>query len=157
MKKEIKNVFISHVHEDDRRLVNLKNLLANNGMEVRDGSITADKPNNAKSSDYIKSEILRPRIEWASVLLVYISPETKDSEWVNWEIEHAYEKNKTIVGVYERGASGCEIPEALDDYGDACVAWNAEKIISAINGTYRKFENLDGTLRNLRPITRHPC
>ncbi len=57
-----KNVFISHVHEDDDLLPKLKALIANAGMEVRDGSITSEKPNEAQSEEYIKREILAPRI-----------------------------------------------------------------------------------------------
>ena len=34
-----KNIFISHVHEDDAFLPKLKDLISNAGMEVRDGSI----------------------------------------------------------------------------------------------------------------------
>ena len=156
MKKEVKNVFISHTHEDDAGLEDLRNLLKKAGMEIRNSSITADKPNNAKSPDYIKA-ILRPHIEWASIVLVYISPETKNSKWVNWEIKHAYEKNKIIVGVYERGASGCEVPENLYLYRNACVVWNAEKIIDAINGNCREFEKSDGTPFEPIPISRHSC
>src|SRR5581483_8034635 len=58
---ESRNVFISHIHEDDHRLAPLRALLTNAGMEVRDGSIHSDKPNNAKSPDYIKFGILSPR------------------------------------------------------------------------------------------------
>lgn len=157
MSKDIKNVFISHVHEDDEGLADLKDLLSKNGMEVRDSSITADKPNEANSPEYIKSKILGPHIDWASVLIVYVSPETKNSKWVNWEIEYAHKQGKTIIGVWERGASGCEVPEALDHYADALVGWNAEKIIDAINGNYGQFENSDGTPCDRRPIPRHPC
>ncbi|MBN8196862.1 TIR domain-containing protein [Thalassospira povalilytica] len=154
---DTKNVFISHVHKDDDGLTDLKNLLKTKGMEVRDGSINSEKPNNAESESYIKSEILAPRINWASVMIVYISPETKDSKWVNWEIEYAYKQGKTIIGVWERGAKDCEVPEALDQYGHALVGWNADKIIDAINGDYEKFEDPDGTPCPPRPIGRHPC
>lgn len=157
MSKKVKNVFISHIHEDDEELGDLKDLLSKRGMEVRDSSITADKPNRAKSDEYIKYEILGPHIEWASVLIVYISPETEDSKWVNWEIEYAREKDKIIVGVYEQGALDCEIPEALDGHGDALVGWNAKKIIDAINGDYTQFENPDGSPRKRRTIPRHRC
>lgn len=157
MNKETKNVFVSHAHEDDGGITDLKNLLSKAGMSIRDSSITADKENRAKSHDYIKYKILGPHIEWAGALIVYISPKTKDSEWVNWEIRHARAKGKTIVGVWELGASGCEVPEELDGHGDAVVAWNTEKIIDAINGNYTKFENPDGTLRGPRSIPRHPC
>lgn len=157
MAKETKNIFISHVHKDDAGLSDLKELLKKNGMEVRDSSVNSDKPNNAKSPDYIKSQILAPRIDWASTMIVYISPETKNSEWVNWEIERAHEQNKTIVGVWERGAHGCDVPEALDEYGHALVGWNANRIIDAVNGDYEQFEEPDGTPRPPRAIRRHPC
>lgn len=157
MPDQTKNVFISHVHKDDEGLTDLKNLLKSKGMDVRDSSITNDKPNNANSPEYIKSAILAPRIDWAGCMIVYISPETKNSEWVNWEIERAHKRDKTIVGVWERGANGCEVPEALDEYGHAIVGWNAEKIIDAINGDYEGFEGPDGTPSPQRTIHRHPC
>lgn len=157
MADQIKNVFISHVHEDDKKLSNLKDLLGSNGLEVRDGSITSEKPNNAKSPDYIKNEILKPHIDWAGCMLVYLSPETKDSEWVDWEIEYAHEKGKTIVGVWEQESEGCEIPEALDNYANAIVGWNADKIIDAINGEVEGFEDPDGVPSSERPIKHHKC
>lgn len=157
MAGDTKNVFISHVHKDDQGLTELKNLLKSKGMKVRDSSVTDEKPNSAKSPEYIKSNILGPRIDWAGCMIVYISPETKNSEWVNWEIERAHKQDKTIVGVWEHGASGCEVPEALDEYGHACVGWNADRIVAAVNGDYEGFEDPDGEPMNPRPIHRHPC
>ena len=84
------NVFISHVHEDDAGLGKVKALLAQHGINIRDSSINSSSPNNANSPEYIKSGILAPQIKWAGTLLVYVSPQTKDSEWVNWEIELAH-------------------------------------------------------------------
>jgi hypothetical protein len=80
MPDDIKNVFISHIHEDDDGLVKLKELIAKGGLTVRDSSINSTNPNDAKDPDYIKSQILAPQIQWASTLLVYITPQTKDSE-----------------------------------------------------------------------------
>jgi len=87
---EKRNVFVSHIHEDDAGLGDFRELLGRNGMEVSDYSITSDKENNAKSPDYIKSEILGPRIDACSTLVVYLTPQTKDSDWVDWEIESAH-------------------------------------------------------------------
>ena len=92
MSNQTKNVFISHVHKDDDGMKDLKALLQRNGMDVRDSSINSDRPNNAKSPEYIKTEILSPRIDWASTMIVYISPETKNIEWVNWEIEESLKR-----------------------------------------------------------------
>ena len=113
MSDQTKNVFISHIHEDDAGLGDLKKLVARHGMVAKNYSITTDKENNAKAEGYIKYDILAPRIGACSTLVVYITPATRGSQWVNWEIEYAHKQGKTIVGVWERGAKGCEIPDAL--------------------------------------------
>ncbi len=155
MAKQIKNVFISHVHEDDDGLQKLKDLLAKNGMEIKDSSVNSDKPNNASSPDYIKS-LLTDRINWAGTFLVYVSPKTKDSEWVNWEIEYAAKQGDRIVGVWAHGAKECELPAALKDYADAVVGWHGHSIIDAILGK-DGWEKPDGGPCDPVPIKRHPC
>lgn len=137
-----KNVFISHVHEDDDLLPKLKDLIGRAGMDVRDGSITSEKPNKARSEDYIKEKILAPRIQWASTLVVLITQDTANSWWVNWEIEKAVAQGKTVVGVYAQGASAADIPEALGKCGDAAiVGWQGDRIVAAINGELQEWDD----------------
>lgn len=157
MAEEIKNVFISHIHEDDDGLPKLKDLVAKQGLAVRDSSITSEKPNEARDPEYIKHQILAPQIEWASTLVVYISPETKDSEYVNWEIEYAHKLDKWIVGVWARGENECEIPAALDQYRDALVGWNGESIVDAITGKSDASYKCTGEPYEYRPIKRFKC
>ena len=157
MANETKNIFISHIHEDDEGLGKFKGLLKDNGMTIRDYSINADNPNNAHSEDYIKSQILAPRIQQSSTLVVYISPETKDSNYVDWEIEYAQNQDKRIVGVWAHGEAGCEVPKALDNYADAVVGWTGNRIIDAINGEIDGWENPDGTKCAPRDIERYSC
>ena len=153
-----KNVFVSHIHHDDHGLPNLMDLLGKHGMEARNYSITSDKENNAKSPDYIKSEILAPRINACSTLVVYITSDTKASDWVNWEIEYAYKQDKRIVGVWELGSMGCELPDALEEFCHAVVGWNSESIVDAINGETEGRHNPDGTPMTRRvQIPLHPC
>ena len=157
MPDNIRNFFISHIHEDDAGLTNLKNLLARHGLNIRDGSITTGKFNSASNEDYIKYQILAPRIDWASVLLVYISPETKDSDYVNWEIEYAHKREKRIVGVWEKGARDYQLPEALERYADAVVGWSGESIIDAVNGNSDAWRKPDGAEPDYRKIKRYVC
>ena len=157
MGEQVKNVFISHVHEDDAGLADLKSLLAKNGMTVRDSSINSSNPNNASSPDYIKNSILAPQINWAGTFVVYVSPKTKDSDWVNWEIEYAAKQGKRIVGVWERGAKDCELPSALKEYADAMAGWHGNSIIDAIVGQKDGWENPDGGSCGPVPLKRHPC
>lgn len=139
---DTKNVFISHVHEDDALLPDLKQLIARAGMEVRDGSITSDKPNDAENEQYIKREILAPRIEWASTLVVLITHDTAQSWWVDWEIKHAVQLGKRVVGVFAQGATDADIPEELQKCGDAViVGWRSDRVVDAINGNIVEWDD----------------
>lgn len=157
MQEGRKHVFISHVHKDDHRLAPLKDLLNKAGIEVRDASINSDKPNEAHNPDYIKSQILAPRIEWASVFVVLITPETRNSEWITWEIECAERMGKRIVGVWDHGEAQCEIPTALDRYADAIVGWQGERVKDAIEGRISNRETPDGTTVGARTVPRYTC
>lgn len=157
MAANIQNVFIAHAHEDDGKVGDLKTLLARHGKNVRDSSITADKPNAAKSPDYIKREILAPSIKWAGVVIGLVTPETKESSWVNWEIEYAQKNDKRIVAVWAYGDNNCELPESLERYADAAVAWNGQSIADALNGGRNDWQKPDGTESDYRTIRRHDC
>ena len=154
---ENKDVFISHLHEDDDGLAKLKDLMARGGLVVRDSSINSTNPNNAKDPDYIKTQILAPQIKWASTLVVYITPGTKDSEWVNWEIEYAAKEGKRIVGVFAHGENECDIPEALEKYADSICGWQSEGIVDAVMGKTNEWQTPSGESREPRLITRYSC
>ena len=139
---DTKNVFISHVHEDDPLLPDLKRLITNAGMEVRDASITSDKPNNAENEQYIKYQILAPKIEWASTLVVLITHDTAQSPYVNWEIQYAVQLGKRVVGVFAQGATDADVPEELGKCGDAAiVGWQGNRVIDAINGDIGEWDD----------------
>lgn len=133
MTNKIINAFISHIHEEEADIPRLKNLMERHGITAINYSITSDTFNNAKSETYIKGQILGPRIRQSSVLIVHVAPETKESKWANWEIEYAHKQGKRIVGVWQRGALNCELPEALEKHADAIVGWNGESIIEAVS------------------------
>jgi antiphage defense system Thoeris ThsB-like protein len=137
-----RNIFISHVHEDNALLPKLKELIGNAGMDVRDGSINSDKPNEAQSEDYIRNEILAPRIDWSSTLVVLITNDTAQSWWVNWEIDYAVKQGKNVVGVFAQGSTDADVPEELQKCGDAAiVGWQGDRIVDAINGKIREWDD----------------
>lgn len=139
---DTKNIFISHVHEDDGMLPKLKSLISKAGMQVRDSSINSDKPNNANNPDYIKAQYLKPHIDWASTLVVLITHDTAQSTWVNWEVQYAIEQGKHVVGVFAQGATDADIPNALRTHGDAVVVgWQGERVVDAINGKVSDFDD----------------
>ena len=56
-------------------------------------------------------------------------------------------QGKSIVGVYTRGGTQADVPEALEKYGSALVGWQSESIMRALDGEESPFENPDGTSR----------
>ena len=127
------NLFISHYGGDEGYVEKFKNLISKD-YDIRDSSLVETEPNNATNKEYIKS-ILRDQIDWAGKVVVLIGPKTHESEWVNWEIEYAATHgDKRVVGVYLPGAMDSDLPDALNDYGDACVPWNTNKIKAALDG-----------------------
>lgn len=157
MTDKVCNVFISHIHEDDHRLEPLKKMLSDNGCEARDSSITNEKPNDAKDPDYIMRDILQPRIDWCGAMIVLVTPDTKDSDWVNREIEYAAKQGKRIIGVWDLGEKGCELPEKLDELGDILVAWRADQVIDAIFGKINDWRDPKGDPIPPRDIPHYCC
>lgn len=140
----IKNVFVSHYHEDEGGINAMKDLLGDK-YSIRNYSVTSDKYNNAKNEDYIKT-LLRPLIKEAGTFICLIGPQTHDSKWVDWEIREAERQGKQIVGVYSHGAKDSDIPPALEEFADAIVGWNTNNIERAFGGE-SIFVNSDGLPR----------
>ncbi len=140
-----KNVFISHYGGDDKHVQGLKGLLSTKGYQLRNSSIDSTKTNDAKNDHYIKYNLLKPGIQWASTCIVLIGPETHKRHWVNWEIEQAFKLGKKILGVFINGAKDSDIPENLKLYTDNLVGWSGDNIISCIEDNEVAPENSDGT------------
>lgn len=158
-----RHIFISHHHADDAAVDKLTGLLQRSGYDIRNSSIRAKPANQARlDRGEVKDEtirrLLRMKISWASRVVVLIGKETHRRPWVNWEIEQAHKLGKRIVGVYERGGTEADKPEALERYASAIVGWNSENIMSAIDGEENPFECPDGTSRPpTHPITTTTC
>ncbi|MDI9348956.1 MAG: TIR domain-containing protein [Candidatus Symbiobacter sp.] len=158
MSKKTINIFISHSGKDAEGIDDLKALISSQGIEFRDFTPKESDPNDATNENYIKYEILKPRIEWCSILIVYLTKETNKSDFVKFEIEQAAKLGKKIIGVYERGSKECEVPQALKDYGDYLLGWNTEKILKAINSDEPiVFENPDGSPKSKLSIPEYVC
>ena len=153
MDDEIRNIFVSHQHNDADKIKDFQNLIGKHGVAMRDSSIYEKKlKNNATNEQYIKQKLIKPQIKWAGTVVVLVAKDTAKSDYVNWEIKTAAEMGKRIIGVYLQGAKEEDIPQELKEYGDNLVGWNGEKIVAALNGEDFDWENPDGTLRKNNPM-----
>ena len=109
-------------------------MLSRHGADVRDSSVTTGNFNQAKAEGYIK-QVLAERIQWAGKVIVIISPDTKNHDWVSWEIAYANRfPDKRIIGVWAPGATGVDMPTELDEFADAVVSWDGAAIVEALEG-----------------------
>jgi hypothetical protein len=157
---ESNRVFVSHIHEDDAHVQGMRQLLADRGYQVQISAVDSTTPNSAKDEQYIKSEILKPKLDWTGAggtLVVLVSPGTRDSSWVDWEIEYAQQLGMRIVGVWTPGAAESDVPDGLAEYADAVVGWQTDRIAGAIDGTINNWTASDGTLRDRLAIRRYGC
>lgn len=153
MADDIKNIFVSHQHNDADKIESFKNLIGRHGIDMRDSSIYENKlKNNANNEHYIKYELIRPQMKWAGTVVVLISKDTAKSDYVNWEIRTAAEMGKRIVGVFLQGAKKEDVPPELFEHGHNLVGWNGEKIARAINGEDMDWEMPDGTSWSNNPL-----
>ena len=153
MADEIKNIFVSHQHNDADKIEAFKKLIGKHGISMRDSSIYESKlKNNATNEQYIKQELIKPQMKWAGTVAVLIGRDTAKSDYVNWEIKTAAEMGKRIIGVFLQGAKEEDIPPALYEYGHNLVGWNGDKIVRAIDGEDMDWEKPDGMPRDSNPM-----
>src|SRR5687768_6544766 len=128
-----RNVFISFVMED----VNEVNLLRgqakneNSNLEFNDWSLR--EPFDSSRADYIRQGI-RERISQSSVTLVYLSRNTAQSKWVDWEIRESIRLGKKIVAVYKGDEPPKVLPRAIAESPRevTLTSWSHESIAKAI-------------------------
>lgn len=155
------NIFISHYGEDDEHVQRLKRRLIDRGNKIRNSSIDSTKHNNRKPpSDAVIARLLNIRINWAKTFICLIGEDTHERFWVNHEIEQAYFRGKTIVGIYKHGcANSVEIPNAFKLYGGSIIGWNSlHKLEDIMNGKTISVEAPDSSNRSpIYSIKRIPC
>ena len=117
MADEIKNIFVSHHHNDADKIEAFKNIIGRHGIDMRDSSIYEKKlKNDAHNEQYIKQELIKPQMKWAGTVAVLIGKDTAKSDYVNWEIKTAAEMGKRIIGVFLQGAKEEDIPSELYEH-----------------------------------------
>ena len=92
------NLFISFDWDDRNQVNGFRGMLANPEIELlnhRDTSVKYDY--SGFGNQAIKDAILK-KIKQSHVIVCLISQKTKNSKWVNWELEQARASDKSILG-----------------------------------------------------------
>jgi hypothetical protein len=127
-----RSVFISFATED-LTLVNFLRGQAkneNSNLDFIDRSIR--EPFNSENVEYIRRGI-RERIRLASVTICFVTENTTQSEWVDWEIRESINLGKGVIAMYQGDKPPRNLPSANKEFGIRLVPWNQSELSSAIN------------------------
>jgi len=127
-----RNVFISFASEDIT-LVHFLRGQANNensNLDFIDRSL--QKPYDSKNAEYIKRGI-RERIRQASVTVCFVTENTAQSRWVDWEIRESLDLGKGVVAMYQGEKPPANLPSAIKEFNIKLVPWIQSEIMSAVN------------------------
>jgi hypothetical protein len=123
-----KSVFISFAIEDENEVNLLRGQSKNpeNDLEFIDRSVK--EPFDSKNAEYIKTKI-REKIRQSSITIVYLSNNTAQSKWVNWEINESIAQGKKVIAVHQKDKKPTTNPEAINKHKIKIVPWDHDEIM----------------------------
>ncbi len=126
-----RNVFISFAAED-LALVNFLRGQAkneNSNLDFIDRSLR--EPYDSENVEYIRRGI-RERIRQTSVTVCFITENTAQSKWVDWEIRESINLGKGVVAMYQGESPPSNLPPAIEELGIKLVPWRQSELSAAI-------------------------
>ena len=126
------NVFISFAMEDNKEVNLLRGQATNDDSSLEFNDYSIKEAYDSKSADYIKRGI-REKIKQCSVTLVYVSNDTGNSKWVDWEIRESIRLGKGVVALYHGDVKPTNLPPAIKEYDVKLIPWNQKAITDAIH------------------------
>ena len=118
-----RNVFISFAYEDVDEVNLLRAHAKNENSPIEFNDWSVSEPIDSERAVYIKQKIAE-RIAQSSVTVVYLSNNTRESPWVNWEIEESCAQKKHVIGVYKGERPPSQLPQIFKSAGLKAVRWS---------------------------------
>lgn len=118
-----RNVFLSFAYEDlsDVNLLRGQAKNENSDLEFNDWSVR--EPYDSSRAEYIKQRI-GERISQCSVTVVYVSVDSPNSKWVNWEIEESLRRGKKVIAVHKGDNPPKRLPNGVTANRVKVVPWS---------------------------------
>lgn len=126
-----RNVFISFAGEDLDEVNLLRGQAKNDNTDLEFIDRSVKEPFDSRNKEYIQRGI-RERIKQSSVLLCYVTNNTAQSKWVDWEIREAKALGKGIIAMYKGDSPPKNLPPAIKELKIKLVPWKHDKLSQAI-------------------------
>ena len=126
-----RNVFISFASEDLDEVNLLRGQAKNENSNIEFNDWSLREPFDSEKADYIKRGI-RERIRQSSVTVVYVSDNTTNSKWVDWEIRESLAMGKGVIAMHKGNNAPSRLPRAVTDNLISVLPWKQEELTKAI-------------------------
>lgn len=127
-----RRVFISYEGSDRMKAKGFRLLRWNEHVDVEFYDRHLLDPVDSTNDDYIRS-CIRDQMNGTSVTVLIVGENTKDSDWVDYEIERSIEEGNGLVAIKaDESISDEDVPEKLKEAGGEVVDWDPEEFGDAI-------------------------
>lgn len=126
-----RHVFLSFSSDDLDEVNLLRGQAANENTNLEFDDYSLKEPINSENAEYIKAKI-REKIDRSSVTVVYLTENSAESEWVNWEITESIRRNKGVIGIYSGDHAPSKLPPSFIGGGCKMVKWSHDTLMAAI-------------------------
>lgn len=134
---ERRNIFISFDHRDITEVNLLRGQAKNDNNDLEFIDYSLKEPYNSERAEYIKSGI-RERIRQSSVTVIYVSDNTHESEWVEWEARESLALGKGVICLHKGEAPPAKMPSFVSELSIKVVKWNHQELSAAIETAAQK-------------------
>jgi len=117
-----KNVFISFAQEDENEVNLLRGQAKNQNSDLEFNDFSVKEPYDSQRREYIQQRI-RERIRQCSMTVVYLSSNTPQSRWVEWEAEESIRLGKRVIATHSGTAPPADLPDFIRRHGIRIVPW----------------------------------
>ncbi len=117
-----KNVFISFDYDDANEVNLLRGQAKNDNSDIEFNDWSVKEAFNSENADYIKRQI-SDRIKQSSLTVVYVSDNTKNSDWVNWEVGKSLELGKRVLAVHSGDSAPKNLPDSVKSNKIEVIRW----------------------------------
>ena len=129
-----RRVFISYEGSDRKKAKGFRLLRWNKNVDVEFHDRHLLDPVDSKNDDYIR-RCINDQLNGTSVTVVIVGENTKDSDWVDYEIDRSIDKGNGILAVKLPNVDDDKVPDKIEDNGGEVIEWNPHEFGDAIERT----------------------
>lgn len=127
-----RRVFISYEGSDRMKAKGFRLLRWNKNVDVEFQDRHLLDPVDSTNRGYIQ-QCIRDEIKGTSTTVVLVGENTKDSDWVDYEIERSLKDGNGLVAIkVDDSITDEDVPDKLKENGAEIVDWNPDEFGDAI-------------------------